>query len=143
MYIPSKSLRSKLIRDVSKASSTVIEEWWINVHAFDLAGHRPYLIVFLSPVASLPALSVSFAAFQFPSHFVYFVLWCIAIVFECHVEFAPSTTQTYRYLLSRPFSSNSLSLYSNEPQNVLSFIYNGSLKYLNAYCRKRLSIMLD
>ena len=37
--IPSKSLRSKLIRDVSKASSTVIEEWWINVHAFDLAGH--------------------------------------------------------------------------------------------------------
>lgn len=33
-----KSLRSKLIRDVSKASSTVIEEWWINVHAFDLAG---------------------------------------------------------------------------------------------------------
>ncbi|KAK1137963.1 hypothetical protein K0M31_002454 [Melipona bicolor] len=28
--IPSKSLRSKLIRDVSKASSTVIEEWWIN-----------------------------------------------------------------------------------------------------------------
>lgn len=82
LYIPSKSLRSKLIRDVSKASSTLIEEWWINVHAFDLAG-RPYLIVFLSPVPSRPAVPLRSVRFSF-------CIPCARNRPECHVEFTPS-----------------------------------------------------
>lgn len=72
-----KSLRSKLIRDVSKASSTVIEEWWINVHAFDLAGlvlsnRFPFSRSVPFPTIGL-FLLFSFTAFN-PFLILYFIL---------------------------------------------------------------------
>lgn len=94
-----KSLRSKLIRDVSKASSTVIEEWWINVHAFDLAGlvlsnRFPFSRSVPFPTMASFSYSLSLRSILFS----FCISYCYYNHFECHVEFTLSSTPTCRHL---------------------------------------------